>query len=284
MASRFQQDVKTPVPTPVINRRWVWNEQLEPSSHLVWRGHADGCILVWPWLFYNIKVDLQMDLSAADWVNYSRKQAVGLRITCAQFREGNGLNSRGLEEGMERRGSWSLPSAQSKCGLFHCFSFLHTLIEVQWSHRGTSSSLISTLQAFSASYTWKYVRLWNYNHCPPHGPQSELWPNVFNDQAFFQSSMGLVRSTLAGLCSFPWHLLKQWACGRQPMGRRFLLIPVPVSTQLSLGTLELLNWRKIAFYPRRPLCPGSSLPPVHAWPQLTEPLQPSGCQKFYIFN
>lgn len=34
-------------------------------------------------------------------------------------------------------------------------------------------------------------------------PQSELWPNVFNDQAFFQSSMGLVRSALAGLCSFP---------------------------------------------------------------------------------
>lgn len=86
---------------------------------------------------------------------------------------------------------------------------------------------------------------------------------------FFQSSMGLVRSALAGLCSFPWHLLKQWACGRQPIGRRFLLIPVPVSTQLSLGTLELLNWRKIAFYPRRPLCPDSSLPPVHAWPQLT---------------
>lgn len=185
---------------------------------------------------------------------------------------------------MERRGSRSLPSARSKCGLFHCFSFLHTLIEVQWSHRGTSSSLVSTLQAFSASYTWKYGRLWNYNHCPPHGPQSELWPNVFNDQAFFQSSMGLVRSTLAGLCSFPWHLLKQWACGRQPIGRRFLLIPVPVSTQLSLGTLELLNWRKIAFYPHRPLCPGSSLPPVHAWPQLTEPLQTSGCQKFYIFK
>lgn len=208
----------------------------------------------------------------------SRKQAVAARITCAQFREGNGLNSRGLEEGMERRGSRSLPSARSKCGLFHCFSFLHTLIEVQWSH-WTSSSL-----AFSASYTWKYGRLWNYNHCPPHGPQSELWPNVFNDQAFFQSSMGLVRSTLAGLCSFPWHLLKQWACGRQPIGRRFLLIPVPVSTQLSSGTLELLNWRKIAFYPHRPLCPGSSLPPVHAWPQLTEPLQTSGCQKFYIFK
>lgn len=94
-------------------------------------------------------------------------------------------------------------------------------------------------------------------------------PMFLMTRAFSQSSMGLVRSALARLCSFPWHLLKQWACGRQPIGRRSLLIPVPVSTQLSLGTLELLNWRKIAFYPCRPLCPGSSLPPVHAWPELT---------------
>lgn len=41
---------------------------------------------------------------------------MGARITCAQFREGGGLNSGGLEEGMERRGA-GLPSAQSKCGL-----------------------------------------------------------------------------------------------------------------------------------------------------------------------
>lgn len=87
-----------------------------------------------------------------------------------------------------------------------------------------------------------------YNCSPLSVPRSALWPNAFNDQALFHSSTGLVRSALAGLCSFPWHLLEQWAHGRQPMGRRYIPNPIPVCTQLGLGTVELLNWRKIALY------------------------------------
>lgn len=62
---------------------------------------------------------------------------MGARITCAQFREASGFISRSLDKGMERGGS--LPSAQSQCGLLNRFSFLHTLIEVRWSHRGPPS-------------------------------------------------------------------------------------------------------------------------------------------------
>lgn len=104
-------------------------------------------------------------------------------------------------------------------------------------------------------------------------------PMVLMIRPFSNPAWGLLGPPWQGSALSPWHLLKQWACGRQPIGRRFLLIPVPVSTQLSLGTLELLNWRKIAFYPGRPLWLGSSLHPVHAWPQLTESPQTSGCQK-----
>lgn len=75
----------------------------------------------------------------------SRKQTVDVRSTCPQFREGNGLNSRGLEEGMEKTGSQSLPICRKQV---LCFSFLHTLIDVQWSHRGISSSLVSYVTGF----------------------------------------------------------------------------------------------------------------------------------------
>lgn len=48
-----------------------------------------------------------------------------------------------------------------------------------------------------------------------------LWGlQLFRDQALFPSSTGLVRSALAALAALCWHLLEQWAQGRQPMRRR----------------------------------------------------------------
>lgn len=71
---------------------------------------------------------------------------------------------------------------------------------------------------------------------------------LLKGQAVFPFSPRLVRFALAGLGSFLWHLLEQWAHGRQPMRRRSIPNPVPMGTQLGSGTVDLLNWRKMALY------------------------------------
>lgn len=138
----------------------------------------------------------------------------------------------------------------------------HSLREVQWACGQTSSlHMLPVWRFFSCTNTlycsqntsqspWKYTVIQLLSQ-PLSVPRSACGLMRFNDQALLPSSVGLVRSALAGqssALSLSWHLLEQWDQGRQPMGRRSIPGPVPVCTQLGLGTVELLNWRKIELY------------------------------------
>lgn len=72
----------------------------------------------------------------------------------------------------------------------------------------------------------------------------------FNDQALLPSSAGLVRSALAGQSSALSPLASSGTMGPWEAAneQKVHLKPFPVCTQLGLGTVELLNWRKIALY------------------------------------
>lgn len=93
-----------------------------------------------------------------------------------------------------------------------------------------------------------------YNHSPLSVPQSALWPNALMIRPYSTPARGLLGAPWQDSALSPGIFRKQWAPWEAANGEN----PGPGCTQLGSGTVELLNWRKIALYPG-PLCLHSSL-------------------------
>lgn len=242
---------------------------------------GDKCLSVWPQPFsrMDVMVDLRLNWSSADWINNA---ASGLWMWGAPVLTVLRRFMDYIVGASGREQKESLPVQKASTASFAPSP--HSLREVQWACGQTSSlHMLPVWQFFSCTNTlycsqntsqspWKYTVTQLLSQ-PLSVPLSACGLMRFNDQALLPSSVGLVRSALAGqssALSLSWHLLEQWDQGRQPMGRRSIPGPVPVCTQLGLGTVELLNWRKIALYlgfsARAHPCP----PVLHAWSHLTQ--------------
>lgn len=97
----------------------------------------------------------------------------------------------------------------------------------------------------------------NITHSPLSVPQSALWPNALMIRPYSTPARGLLGAPWQDSALSPGIFRKQWAPWEAANGEN----PGPGCAQLGSGTVELLNWRKIALYPG-PLCLHSSLSSV----------------------
>lgn len=111
-----------------------------------------------------------------------------------------------------------------------------------------------------------------YNYSPLTVPRSALWPNALMIQPYSTPAQGLLGPPWQSSALSPGIFWNNGPMGGSQWGEGPSENPVPVCTQLSLGTVELLNWRKIALYPGLSACAHPLPPALHAWPQLTSNL------------
>lgn len=174
---------------------------------------------------------------------------VDARSTCAHSsHEGYGLKSRGLEEGVKVLPVQKVAyfTAPLPCLLWEGFSGPRARPPLGL--QASSIYLYTFYCHLHLSVTLKINKTFEIQLAPWLSLNLYCSLMLFNDQAIFPLSRGLVRSALAGLNSFLWHLLEQWTHGRQPMGRRSIPNSVPMCSQLGPGTADLLNWRKMVLY------------------------------------